>query len=106
MLHGDRQPARHGLRVGEHLLDRIDGTAGHAALADDRDPVLRRLFLELALDLCLERRLVGVAQIVGAIVRMRREVGPADGGAELRPTPLKKTRNSFPIPWTRNRERL
>src|SRR5689334_25379395 len=51
VLDRDQHVAGLDLRMRERAVDRVDGPAGHAALADDSDPLLRRLLLELTLDL-------------------------------------------------------
>ena len=39
MRHRNRQPARDGLRIGEHLADCVDRAARHVGSFEQRDPV-------------------------------------------------------------------
>src|SRR5262245_34016022 len=50
------------LRVGEHLVDRVDRSARHAGLVEAPDPLRRRLAGEPALDLAVEPVAVGRAR--------------------------------------------
>ncbi len=81
MRHRDLHAAEQDLRVLEHLVDIVDGAAGHAEIGQPLDPVRLRFLRRDSMDQTIELHPVAHARGVGLVFlvlrpfRLARELG-------------------------------
>src|SRR5208337_4946139 len=75
------------LRVGEHAVDRVDGSARYSGVLEQIDPVLRRLGAGDFRDGAVDGAAVLAAALLGVPLRLALPLGLSDGVAEPFPQP-------------------